>query len=173
MLVKCKICGKKIDRDTAYKIVLTRPSGTVNMYYCSKEEYEKKENEKKYFKECQYLIDRLFGEVVVDNSKNKMLSELHKAGYSYEMIYNCMEDNSAKIENALVIKRNDFNGSMYNKLAYVFGIVRKEINRYEHNDIDKKINKDVIDESEMEKTKRKELKRTKCLMDILKGGKNE
>ena len=173
MLVKCKCCGKKIDRDTAYKVTLTRPSGKTNTYYCSKEEYEEQENNKKYFRECQYLIDRLFGEVVVDNTKNKMLSELHKAGYSYEMIYNCMEDNGDKIENALVIKRDDFGNSMYKKLAYVFGIVRKEINKYEHNDIDKKINKDVIDKSEMQKTKRKELKRTKCLMDILKGGKNE
>lgn len=176
MLVKCKICGKKIDRDLAYKVAHTTKGGNKqNYYYCSEDEYREREKEKSYYKECQYLIDKIFNQTIVDNTRNKKLSELHKAGYSYEIIYNCINDNSKKIENALVMKRDDFKGknAMYLKLAYIFGIIKNEISNYEHKEINNnKLNEDTIDKTDMQKVKRRELKPTKCLMDIIKGGSN-
>lgn len=35
MQVKCQICGKSIDRSTAYKVVV----GDANKYFCSEEEF--------------------------------------------------------------------------------------------------------------------------------------
>lgn len=175
MKVKCKICKREHEREDAYLHVHVTKSGKKqNQYYCSKEEFEKDRLEKEYYKECQYLLDTLFGEVITDNVRNKKLSELHKAGYSYEMIYNCIEDNRNKIENALILKKQDFvgNNAMYMKLAYVFGIIKKEIIKYEHEDVGiNKLNKNELDKSEVHKPKRRELKESKCLMDIIKGGK--
>ena len=41
MLVKCQICGKKIDREYAYRVEHVTKSGSKsNKYYCNEEEYE-------------------------------------------------------------------------------------------------------------------------------------
>ena len=42
MLVTCKICKTKVDRDSCYKRVVNGK----NCYYCSREEYDKHEQEK-------------------------------------------------------------------------------------------------------------------------------
>ena len=112
----------------------------------------------------------LFQEVIVDNTRNKKLSELHKAGYSYETIYTCISDISKTIENALVIKRDDFKGknAMYMKLAYVFGIIKKEITKYEHKDKSKTMNASYLKPEEMAKSKRKVKQEKRSLMDIIK-----
>lgn len=173
--VTCKICKNKIDKENAYhRVHITSGGNKQNEYYCSESEYLKREEEKRFYKECQYLLDTLFNETIVDNTRNKKLSELHKAGYSYEMIYNCIDDNRAKIENALVIKRDDFDGKngMYMKLAYVFGIIKNEISKYEHETIDKKINSDTLDPSEVYHTTRKVKQEKRSLIDIIKGGSN-
>ena len=171
MLVKCQICGKKIDREDAYRVEHVTKSGSKsNKYYCNEEEYENDRKEKEYYKECQYLLDQLFQEVIVDNTRNKKLSELHKAGYSYETIYTCISDISKTIENALVIKRDDFKGknAMYMKLAYVFGIIKKEITKYEHKDKSKTMNASYLKPEEIAKSKRKVKQEKRSLMDIIK-----
>ncbi|WP_312286650.1 hypothetical protein [Terrisporobacter sp.] len=175
MLVTCRGCKTKIDKDKAFIHEHISKSGKkTNYYYCSKNEYESIQKEKRFYKECQYLLDDLFNETIVDNTRNKNLSELNKSGYSYEMIYNCIDDNRSKIENALVIKRDDFSSKngMYMKLAYVFGIIKNEISKYEHETIDKKINSDTLDPSEVYHSTRKVKQEKRSLMDIINGGSN-
>lgn len=170
--VKCKICGNSVDINSAYKVIhVTKSNKTQNQYFCSQEEYKEREKEKEYYKECQYLLDDIFGEVIVDNTRNKKLSELHKAGYTYETIYSCINDISNKIENALVIKRTDFEGKngMYLKLSYCFGIIKKEIVNYEHKGKEKKINSDILNASEIIHSKRKVKQEKRSLMDIIRG----
>ena len=170
--VKCKICGKSVDINSAYKVIhVTKSNKTQNQYFCSQLEYEERKKEKEYYKECQYLLDDIFGEVIVDNTRNKKLSELHKAGYTYETIYNCINDISNKIENALVIKRTDFEGknSMYLKLSYCFGIIKKEIVNYEHKGKEKKINSDTLNIYEVTYSKRKVKQEKRGLIDIIRG----
>ena len=171
--VTCRICKKKIDKDKAYLVEhYTKSGNKTNWWFCSQEEYEFDKKEKEFYKECQYLLDNLFGEVIIDNTRNKRLSELNKAGYSYETIYECMNENSSTIENALVIKRADFNckNGMYMKLAYVFAIIKNELSKYKHEGKDKKLNVDTLKESQMDKSKRKIKQEKRSLMDIIRGG---
>lgn len=170
--VKCKICGKQIEMDNAYKVEhITSGGNKQNQYYCSESEYLDDKKEKEYYKECQYLLDAIFGEIIVDNTRNKRLSELKQAGYSYETIYNCINDISKTIENALVIKREDFNckNGMYMKLAYCFGIIKNEITKYEHKGKDKKINSDTLNSNEVYNNKRKVKHEKRSIMDIVRG----
>lgn len=173
--VKCKICGNQIEQVNAYKVEHITSSGNKqNQYYCSEKEYLEDKKEKEYYKECQYLLDNIFGEIIVDNTRNKKLSELKQAGYSYETIYTCINEISKKIEDALVIKREDFNckNGMYMKIAYCFGIIKKEIVNYDHKGKDKKINGDVLNPNEVYKNNRKVKHEKRSIMDIVRGESN-
>ena len=173
--VTCRICKNKIDKEKAYLVEHYSKSGKkTNWWFCSKDEYEFDRKEKEFYRECQYLLDSVFGEVIIDNTRNKRLSELNKAGYSYETIYECINENSTTIENALVIKRDDFDckNGMYVKLAYVFGIIKNELSKYDHKCTDKKLNVDTIKVNEINKSKRKVKQEKRSLMDIVRGGTN-
>ena len=67
MQVTCSICKKKIEKDTAYKIVTVSPTNgkKINKYYCSEAEYIKEEERKKKSKEekdkVYFLICDMFG----------------------------------------------------------------------------------------------------------------
>ena len=47
MQVKCQICGKSIERSTAYKVVV----GDANKYFCSEEEFNAEKARKDHAKE--------------------------------------------------------------------------------------------------------------------------
>ena len=68
MKVTCQICKNKIERDTAYKVVV---SGK-NKYYCSKEEFEAEEERKKKAAEdkdrAYTLICRIIGRKSIINT---------------------------------------------------------------------------------------------------------
>ena len=66
---KCKICGRQLDTNTAYKIV---DKNGKNKYYCSQSEYEAEEARKKKVKEDKdkvyRLICNIMGEKEIINS---------------------------------------------------------------------------------------------------------
>ena len=170
--VKCRICKKKIPKEMAYKVEhITSGGNKQNHYYCSFEEYEENRKEKEYLLECKYLTDDIMGYEITNNVRNKFLSELNKAGYSYEKIFYCIQDNKMAIERALVLKRNDLNNE-YNTLAYMFGIIKKEISKYGSKTNNKKINSDTLDPSEIHNNKRKVKQEKKSLMDKIRGKRN-
>ena len=72
------------------------------------------------------------------------------------------------IERALVLKRNDLDNE-YNTLAYMFGIIKKEISKYGSKTNNKKINSDTLDPSEIHNNKRKVKQEKKSLMDKIRG----
>ena len=101
MLVKCKFCGKKIDKDSAYKAVhvVNKRDGTQEIKYinyCSEEEWIAEENRKNKYKEGRdkvyFLICDMFG-YEIQNSQffdewrkwNKLKSD--------EMIYKYIREN--------------------------------------------------------------------------------
>ena len=69
MRAKCRICGRQLDTNTAYKIV---DKNGKNKYYCSKAEYEAEEVRKKKAKEDKdrvyRLICNIMGEKEIINS---------------------------------------------------------------------------------------------------------
>ena len=105
MLVTCKICGKKIERDTAYKITKINQSTNkkINTYFCSEEEWKAEEERKARDKEAKnnvyYLICDMFG-YEIQNSKffdewvkwNKLKSN--------EDIYKYLRENEDKLQQA-------------------------------------------------------------------------
>ena len=52
MLVKCRLCGTKVDRNEAFKVVV----GGKNTYYCNEAEYQKVLHEKEVIR----YLDRKF-----------------------------------------------------------------------------------------------------------------
>lgn len=57
MLVKCRICGEKIDRDIAYKRVINGK----NFYYHSEKEFQEEENKKLQRNQTYSLMCNIFG----------------------------------------------------------------------------------------------------------------
>ena len=168
-LVKCRGCSKQVNTDNAYcHIHVTSSGNKQNWWYCSQEEFEEIEKEKRYLLECKYMTDDIMGYEITNNVRNKFLSELNKANYSYEKIFYCIQDNKMAIERALVLKRNDLNNE-YNTLAYMFGIIKKEISKYGSKTNNKKINSDTLDPSEIHNNKRKVKQEKKSLMDKIRG----
>ena len=173
MLVKCKAknCNKKIDRDLAYKVEHVNKSGRkTNLYYCSKEEWEFDEKEKEYYRLCQYATDRILGETdgCKDNTRNKRLVELHK-NYTYEEIYLCINNIEDSVGRCVALKWKEFENS-YNKIAYIFGAINKEIDNYkgktaQENNKNKEV--DYIDEY---KGSRNKVKNKPTLMDLIRKG---
>jgi len=172
MLVKCKCCARKIEKDSAYKIEhITKSGNKSNYYYCSKDEYESNEKEKDFYKKCQYTTDRILGEKCCDNSRNKKLSELHEKGYTYEEIYQCVSDLEKNLDSAIANKWNEFTSS-YNKIAYIFGAINKEIDNYKGKVI--KTNEvETVEEIQEYRGRRNVTRSNKpTLMDIIKGASN-
>ena len=172
--VKCRICKKKIPKEMAYKVEhITSGGNKQNHYYCSREEFEEVEREKDFYKKCQSVTDRIMGQPITNNVRNKKLSELHKKGPRLVLIIVLL-----KILLLLLKRVKEFNFILsvklltneYNKIAYMFGAVEKEINKYKGKKIkeNKKVEVNEIDEYKGQRVKKQNDKPT--LMDLIKRG---
>lgn len=166
--VKCKGCGKQVDKNVAYLYEHYTKSGKKqNQWYCNKKEYESIKKEKEMQLECKYITDKLLGYECTNNSRNKFLSELHKK-YTYEFIYNYIQDEFNKIDTIMIEKSHDFDNK-YNQIAYLFGVINNGITNYEYKPVEDDIREyDVIDEYQGKTNKDKIKKPT--LMDIIRKG---
>ena len=128
MLVTCRICKKKIDRETAYKI--TKISSTTeiatNFYYCSEVEYQAEEERKKKAAEDKdrvyYLICDMFG-YEIQNTKffdewrywNKLKNN--------ENIYKYLRENEAYLQQVC----NKPFESEYQRIRYFSAILKNSL----------------------------------------------
>lgn len=168
--VKCRGCSKKIEKEKAFCYVhYTKSGNKQNQYYCSESEYEDIKKEKEMLLQCKYITDDLLGVTCTDNSRNKKLSELHDKGYSYEEIYECILHNYKKIENVMVLKRNEFD-NFYNKIAYLFGIISSDIQNFKMAKVKEDIEETIEHLDEVGGNKQMENKPT--LMDIIRRNAN-
>ena len=78
MLVKCRQCGTKIDRKTAFKVVV----GGKNAYYCNGAEYQKTLHEKEIKTNTYDCINQIFGYKVLNSALFKEINLLLQV-YSY------------------------------------------------------------------------------------------
>ena len=131
MLVTCKICKDKIDRDTAYKVVTIGPiSGKrTNSYYCSEAEYLAEEARKNKAKEDKdkvyYLICDMFG-YEIQNTKffdewacwNKLKSN--------EIIYKYLRENEVFLQQ-MCDKPFD---NEYHRIRYFSAILKNNLRDY-------------------------------------------
>lgn len=158
--VKCRYCGKKIDRDTAFSPLARR-------YYCNAEEYNKTMDNRKYINKIKLLLNDLFEYPIINTFLDKRISELSK-NYTYNEIYTTIEDIMLDLQFALA--SNDFKSENH-KINYVFAIIKNNIS-----DVVRKNNivipKEVIPESQPEfqtVNKYKPKKKKKLVRDIILG----
>lgn len=129
MQVKCQICGKKIDRETAYKVEING----LNKYFCSQEEYEveherkaKKKRNLEVIAECyQYCTG--YAEppyTVVNRELSDNLSTIDE-----ETIVAFIEENREKLKKTVEkkIERDGQFQKVYFAFRYLSGIIKREI----------------------------------------------
>lgn len=119
--VKCRYCGKKIDRDTAFSPVARR-------YYCNSEEYNKTMDNRTYIHKIKLLLNDLFEYQIINTFLDKRISELSK-NYSYEDIYTTIQELMLDLQFAL--ESNSFQSENH-KINYVFAIIKNNINDIVH-----------------------------------------
>lgn len=131
MLVKCKLCGKSIDKATAYRVatVVNKRDGTQELKYmncCSEAEWIAEENRKNKYKagrdKVYFLICDMFG-YEIQNSQffdewrkwNKLQSD--------EMIYKYIRDNEEFLQQ---VCDKTFDNE-YKKIRYFSAILKNSL----------------------------------------------
>lgn len=118
MLVKCKSCQRKLDRATAYKVIVN----DKNNYYCNELEYRDIKR-KQEIKDNTYLkIYNIFGYKVTNTSLFKEINELVGV-YGYEKIFSYLELNYDYLTDVMT---KIFN-SEYGQIRYFSTILRNNL----------------------------------------------
>lgn len=130
MLVKCKICGNKIQRADAYKVVVK----DKNNYYCNESEYKnwilQKENKDNTYK----LIYGIFERKITNTILYKEIHELSEI-YTYEKILAYLKENE---EYLCKVMKKDFNNE-YGQIRYFTAILKNSLADFKYkNEIEKK-----------------------------------
>ena len=124
MLVKCCICGNKIDRKDAYRLT----KNNVNHYYCSSKEYDEFEEYKETKAKVLSNIELIFGYKITNSALYKELSEFTKQ-YSYRDILYYLNDNQYYLKKVMTEKTFT---SEYASIRYFMAILRNNIPKYAH-----------------------------------------
>jgi YHS domain-containing protein len=122
MLVKCKSCGTKIERDTAYKVVLK----DKNSYYCNEQEYLNYKQDLKNKDDVYMEIDNIFNKKITNTVLFKEVGELSKI-YTYETILLYLQQNEQYLINVL----NKSFVSEYAQIRYFTAILKNSLSDFE------------------------------------------
>ena len=118
MLVKCKGCQQKVDRDIAYKVV----SNGKNNYYCNKQEYEDIKNLKEVKDNTYLKIYDIFGRKITNTILFKEINELAIV-FGYEKIFAYLESNYSYLCNVM---SKEFS-SEYGQIRYFSAILKNSL----------------------------------------------
>lgn len=139
MLVTCRICKNKIERNDAFKVVIKGK----NHYYCNGEEYAawNEENESR-----RKVIDFAF-EVIGKTTNTSLMKELSQIAkiHGYKKMISYLEDNTENIVSAM----NKHFDTEYGKIRYFAAIIKNSIGdfRYVSEEVsDELTGVDVIEE---------------------------
>jgi len=122
MLVKCKICGNKADRNEAYKVVVDGK----NHYYCNKNEYNEWRKKKDIKDRVYNLIYEIFDRKVTNTILYKEIGELADV-YTYEKILAYLTDNENYLTSA--IKKSFV--SEYAQIRYFTAILKNSLTDFQ------------------------------------------
>lgn len=121
MLVKCKGCGNKVERNDAFKIVVK----DKNHYYCTAIEYEQINIEKESRLKVIDLVFEIIGETT-NTSIFKELTDISKI-HGYKKMLSYMESNMDYLNKAMVT----CSGSKeYGRIRYLMAIIKNELGDY-------------------------------------------
>lgn len=118
MLVKCRICGNKIDRNDAYNVVINGK----NNYYCSKFEYDPWKEKKDIKNKTYELINDIFERKVTNTVLFKEIGDLADI-YTYEKIRNYLIANETYL--STVMRKSFF--SEYAQIRYFDAILKNSL----------------------------------------------
>ena len=129
MQVKCQICGKSIDRSTAYKVVV----GGTNKYFCSEEEFNADKARKDHAKEVLETIAECYqycsgyGEPPYNVVKKELKENL--GAVDVETIYQFVKENREKLKKTIdkKVERDGPFSQVYFSFRYLSGIIKREI----------------------------------------------
>lgn len=129
MQVKCQICGKSIDRLTAYKVVV----GGVNKYFCSEEEFNADKARKDRAKEVLETIAECYqycsgyGEPPYNVVRKELKENL--GAVDAETIYQFVKENREKLKKTVdkKVERDGPFSQVYFSFRYLSGIIKREI----------------------------------------------
>ena len=116
MKVKCKSCGEKIERDTAYKVIIK----DKNSYYCCEQEYLDYIKNLKDKDDVYIEIDNIFNRKVTHTVLFKEIYELSQT-YTYKTILLYLQQNKEYLIN--VLSKNFV--SEYAQIRYFTAILKK------------------------------------------------
>lgn len=119
---KCRVCGKKVDKVTAFKIV--NDSGR-NEYYCTEEEYRKKKNEQMLREDTYRKIYDIFGETISDTRFYKEMTNL-LAFYTMKEINDIVTEN---FEELIMIMTNKNFDTKFGKIRYFFKVIATKLEK--------------------------------------------
>lgn len=124
--IKCYFCKKEINKDDAYmwEHVVEKSGKKYKRYCCSQEEKEQVERDKELYKMAQYETDNILGRPITNNVRNRELTELHEAGYSWEQIYRCIKANAQHIKD--MIQMNHIEND-YQQIRYMCQVIKNVI----------------------------------------------
>ena len=157
--VKCKICGKKIDRDTAYIVRIK----DKNNYYCNEHEYKEHQHElelkNKIFMKCFEIFEYPIKSSAFYKEINGLLDK-----FPYEDIYTYICNDEDYLNNTL---RNKMFKSEFAKIRYFCAIIRNKLNET-HYDYSNDVKKNIEINEDTACAKYKPQVRKKSLSDIEK-----
>lgn len=161
MLVTCKHCKTKIDRDVAFKI----KKGKVNHYYCNENEYNGIIRKRELKDNTIEIINNTFGYKIINTSLYKELALLEE-NYGYEIIYDYIKDNYDYLYDCV---HKDYNNE-FCKIRYFFAILKNSMNDYKETIVSiekQKANEPKIDFEIYEKKKQiKNNKKRRTITEI-------
>ena len=93
---KCKYCGKSIDTDNAFKVIV----GKTNRYYCNENEYNIIHKTQQVKDDTFNLVHDIFGRKVTNTILYKEINELSII-YEYEKIGAYLNENKNYLTNLM------------------------------------------------------------------------
>lgn len=143
MLVKCRICGNKIDRKEAFKVSV---EGKPNAFYCSKAEYNEMIEDRKCKDDTYYCIYDIFGYKVTNTVLYKEVGELGKI-YGFKLILSYLHDNEEYLTR---IVGREYNNE-FAKIRYFTAILQNNLTDYKDHGVKQERVKAVVKYNKVEK----------------------
>lgn len=152
MLVKCRICGNKIQRADAYKVVVK----DKNNYYCSESEYKSWVEQNDIKNSTYQLIYDIFERKVTNTVLYKEIYELSEI-YTYKKIRAYLQENEEYLNKTM---KKDFKNE-YGQIRYFTAILKNSLADFQYQYKTEKKNIEI----DMPQIKFKKRKRRKPLTE--------
>lgn len=128
MTCKCRICGKKLNTETAYKVVVKNK----NKYYCSEEEYN------------NYMQQREYNEALVEDIKKTLCCIMDVGFLGNTFIYKEWEEWKKIAPNEVILnyltenkeflcgKLKILAGNEYGRIKYLSTVIKNNLSDYQN-----------------------------------------